>query len=231
MSSPTKAIDINGLRFAYGKDRPNVLDIPRFELNNGESCFLHGPSGCGKTTLLGIIAGVLKGTGDVQVLGNTLSQCSGAQRDAWRGANIGYIFQMFNLIPYLSVRDNILLPCRLHKARRDKEAPEAACRRLAAALDIEGLLDRGVLELSVGQQQRVAAARALIGTPALVIADEPTSALDTAHRESFLQLLRSQCSLAGSALLFVSHDQSIANLFDRRQSLPELNLAAQRRGA
>jgi putative ABC transport system ATP-binding protein len=235
MSNPTRAskpaaIAISGLRFAYRQGGEAVLDLERFHLGPGESCFLYGPSGCGKTTLLGLIAGVLAAReGSVNVLGAEMSTMSGRRRDAWRGENLGYVFQMFNLIPYLTVRENITLPCRLHRARQARlgnETAEQAADRLANALDLSGLLGRGVLELSVGQQQRVAAARALIGAPPLVIADEPTSALDTAHRERFLELLLGQCRAAGSALLFVSHDQGLAALFDRQVSLPEINRAA-----
>jgi len=169
-----------------------------------------------------LIAGVLKANkGEVNVLGQDLNKMSGSRRDAWRGSQIGYIFQMFNLIPYLNVRDNILLPTRLHSSRKAEDI-----HKIAASLGITALLDRGVLELSVGQQQRVAAARALIGSPPLVIADEPTSALDSAHRENFLQLLLAQCRAAGAALLFVSHDQSLAPLFEKQLSLPDLNRAA-----
>jgi len=195
--------------------------VGSFELGEGESCFLYGPSGCGKTTLLGVIAGVLEAqAGQVVVLGRDLRAMSGGERDRWRGENLGYIFQMFNLIPYLSVRDNILLPTRLHKGRK-AEGLEA----MAEALGIADLLERGVLELSVGQQQRVAAARALIGSPKLVIADEPTSALDAAHREKFLELLLGQSKAVGAALLFVSHDQGLAGLFETQRSLPEMNRA------
>jgi putative ABC transport system ATP-binding protein len=234
LSSPTSpnsplAIDLSGVRFAYGKGAP-VLDIADFRLLAGQSCFLYGPSGSGKTTLLGILAGVIQPqSGQVKVLGQSLDKLSSAKRDAWRGTHLGYIFQMFNLIPYLSVEDNIQLPCRLHKARLNRlgqQSPQQATQNLAQALGIAPLLQRNVLELSVGQQQRVAAARALIGAPELVIADEPTSALDTAHRERFLQLLLEQTRLAGSTLLFVSHDQSLAPLFDRQVSLLEINKAA-----
>ncbi len=227
MAAP--AIDIRELEFRYRANLPPVLRIPELRLDSGESCFLYGPSGCGKTTLLGLIAGVLTTrTGHINVLGENLSHLSGAKRDRFRGSQLGYIFQMFNLIPYLSVRENILLACRLHKQRRQRlgnETLEAASTRIAGALGIEALLDRGVTELSVGQQQRVAAARALLGAPPLIIADEPTSALDTAHREQFLKLLLDQAKLANSTVLFVSHDQSLAPLFDRRISLPEVNQA------
>ncbi len=213
---------LDGVEFAYGPQLPLVIDLASFELGAGESCFLYGPSGCGKTTLLGLIAGVLQARrGTLKVLGEDLSGMSGAKRDAWRGSKIGYIFQMFNLIPYLNVRDNILLPTRLHSSRKANQLGQ-----IAASLGIEDLLYRSVLELSVGQQQRVAAARALIGAPPLVIADEPTSALDAAHRERFLELLLGQCKEAGAALLFVSHDQSLAPMFHKQLSLPELNRAA-----
>lgn len=224
MSSPTRAssIALEGVRFRYGTKLPDVIDLDSFTLGAGESCFLYGPSGCGKTTLLGLIAGVLQATsGRIEVLGQDLTRMSSSQRDAFRGSHIGYIFQMFNLIPYLSVRENILLPSRLHASRKAD-----GLAKIAEALGIADLLERNVLELSVGQQQRVAAARALIGAPPLVIADEPTSALDAAHRERFLELLLAQCKAAGAALLFVSHDQSLAPLFETRRSLPEINRAA-----
>lgn len=224
------AIDIRELEFRYRPQLPPVLRIAALRLEAGESCFLYGPSGCGKTTLLGLIAGVLTTrSGQIEVLGENLSRYSSAQRDRFRGSQLGYIFQMFNLIPYLSVRENILLACRLHKPRRERlqgESLEAASTRIAQALGIESFLERGVTELSVGQQQRVAAARALLGAPPLIIADEPTSALDAAHREQFLQLLLQQAKVANSTVLFVSHDQALAPLFDRRISLPEVNQAA-----
>src|SRR5690606_18453910 len=139
---------------------------------------------------------------------------------------------LFNLIPYLSARDNILLPCRFSalRSRRVREAgrsPEAEAERLAAHLDLDrGLLDRPAAELSVGQQQRVAAARALIGRPPLVIADEPTSALDAARQRGFLELLLGECAAAGAALLFVSHDARLASCFDRVVALAAINRAA-----
>lgn len=224
MSNPTSrnSIALKDVEFAYQRGGPKVLEVGEFRLGAGESCFLYGPSGCGKTTLLGVIAGVLEPQrGTVEVMGEEVGKLGRGKRDRWRGEKLGYIFQMFNLIPYLSVRDNILLPTRLHRGRSGERLGE-----IAAALGIEELLERGVLELSVGQQQRVAAARALIGSPQLVIADEPTSALDAAHRERFLELLLGQTKAVGAALLFVSHDQSLAGLFEQQRSLPELNRAA-----
>ena len=219
------AIDVEALCFAY-RAGPPVLDIPTLSVERGERVFLFGPSGSGKTTLLGILAGVLRAdAGSVRVLGQDLGALSGARRDRFRAAHLGYIFQMFNLIPYLSVRENITLPCRLSRERRARlggTSPDAAAADLARRLEIAEWEHTPVTQLSVGQQQRVAAARALIGAPELVIADEPTSALDTDRRERFLELLFEQCAERGTTLLFVSHDRQLAPLFDRELSLPEL---------
>lgn len=218
-------------KFAYTTGR-TVLDIPRLEVARGARLFVFGPSGSGKTTLLGLIAGVLRATsGSVTVLGTDLTTLSSRRRDALRAAHVGYIFQLFNLIPYLSVLENITLPCRLSAARRARlggAAPEDAAYALAQSLEIGALLDERVTRLSVGQQQRVAAARALIGAPELVVADEPTSALDSDRREQFLQLLFERCSAAGATLIFVSHDRQLEHMFDRAVSLAELNQAAVR---
>jgi putative ABC transport system ATP-binding protein len=139
---------------------------------------------------------------------------------------MGYIFQMFNLIPYLNVLENILLPCRINRERRSRVAGaslESEARALAERLGIGHLVNESVTDLSVGQQQRVAAARALLGAPELIIADEPTSALDEDQRENFLDLLFTHCGAIGSTLLFVSHDRRMMPLFDRALSLPEIN--------
>lgn len=219
------AVVLDQLRFAYKQGR-DILDIPSLAVPRREKVFLFGPSGSGKTTLLGVIAGVLEAqSGTLRVMGEDLRALSGAKRDALRGARMGYIFQLFNLLPYLSVRDNITLPCRLHPARAARlngSSPVAAAEALAAQLDIAELLDEPARDLSVGQQQRVAAARALIGNPELVIADEPTSALDADHRAQFLETLFGCCERAGATLLFVSHDRSLESRFDRALSLPEL---------
>ncbi|HEU0124532.1 MAG TPA: ABC transporter ATP-binding protein [Bryobacteraceae bacterium] len=230
MSDTAPAIRLTDVRFSYVKGT-EVLRIPTFELARKEKLFLFGPSGSGKTTLLGVLAGVLGGySGSVEVLGRDLAKISGAQRDAFRGSHLGYIFQLFNLIPYLSVMENITLPCRLsaeRRARLNGTSLETAAHDVAKRLGIDELLSKRVTNLSVGQQQRVAAARSLIGTPELIIADEPTSSLDFDHRERFLELLFESCKAAGSTLLFVSHDRSLMHLFDRQLSLPDINKAGQ----
>lgn len=223
------AIQIKNLKFSYPGSAP-VLDVREFSLQKGEHLFLHGPSGTGKTTLLGLLAGILEASsGSIDVLGRSYSNLRGTDRDHFRGAHIGYIFQMFNLIPYLNVRDNIILPCRISAQRRQRLGGRSlhdAAEDIAAHLEIATLLDKKVMDLSVGQQQRVAAARALMGAPELIIADEPTSALDSDRREIFLQLLFREASQSSATILFVSHDRSLAPLFTRTLSLRDINTSS-----
>ncbi len=215
------------LRFAWPGAAAPCIDIERFEVHAGEAVFLHGPSGCGKSTLLSLLAGVLvAGSGRVCLLGHDWAAMGGSARDRCRVAHVGYIFQQFNLLPYLSVMDNVLLPCRF-SARRRAQGSRAQAEELLARMGLPAeLWQRTALQLSVGQQQRVAAARALIGRPELVIADEPTSALDEDRREAFLDVLLAACEANGSALVFVSHDRRIADRFARHVLLPEINRAA-----
>jgi putative ABC transport system ATP-binding protein len=223
MSAP--AIELENVRFAW-PGGPALLRISRFAVARGERVFLRGPSGSGKSTLLGLIGGVLTpDQGEVRVLGRPLHGMSSAQRDAFRGEHVGFVFQMFNLIPYLTVCENVLLSLRFSPDRAARVADrDAEVMRLLAALGLETeLLHRRVTRLSIGQQQRVAAARALMGNPELLIADEPTSALDHDARGSFLELLLDECATHGTTLLFVSHDPTLATRFDRAVSLPEMN--------
>ncbi|MBD9426940.1 ABC transporter ATP-binding protein [Pseudomonas sp. PDM15] len=229
---PDALIELNDLGFAW-PGQAELLDIPAFTLQRGESLFLKGPSGSGKTTLLGLLGGVQKpGRGSLKLLGQELASLSSGARDRFRVDHTGYIFQQFNLLPFLSVRENVELPCRFSKSRAQRASErhgsvDGAAAQLLEHLGLKAeLLERRADSLSIGQQQRVAAARALIGQPELVIADEPTSALDHDAREAFLQLLFAECRAAGASLLFVSHDQSLAPLFDRSLSLAELNRAS-----
>lgn len=225
------AVLLENVEFAYGSG-PIVLRVSQLRVEPGEKLFIFGPSGSGKTTLLGLLAGVLHtDSGVVRVLGTDLGALSNRKRDALRAAHIGYIFQMFNLIPYLSVHENIVLPCRLSRERRERlggVSADDAARALADSLHIGSLLDERVTRLSVGQQQRVAAARALIGSPELIVADEPTSALDSDRREQFLELLFERCIAAGATLVFVSHDRHLQHMFDRGVSLADINTAVVR---
>lgn len=228
-------VTLDGVVFGWGKGPP-VLDIAALALGRGERLFLRGPSGSGKSTLLGLVCGVLvPRQGRVTVLGRDLATLSAAKRDALRAAEVGVVFQMFNLLPYLPVLANVTLPCRFSPDRRRRAteasgSPEAEARRLLSRLGLTDprLLDTPVRSLSVGQQQRVAAARALVGRPALVVADEPTSALDADSRDAFLDLLLEEVSAGGASLLFVSHDMGLAGHFDRAEDIRALNRAARK---
>ncbi|MFN3579046.1 MAG: ATP-binding cassette domain-containing protein [Pseudomonas sp.] len=226
-------IQLDAATYAW-PNQPTLLDIQHFQLMAGEKVFLKGPSGSGKTTLLGLLGGVyLPDSGRITLLGEDMAGMSSTRRDRFRADHSGYIFQMFNLLPYLSLLDNVTLPCHFSKVRRERALARHPSLN-AAALDLlhslglrdPALFERSVNALSIGQQQRVAAARALIGSPELVIADEPTSALDADSREAFLHLLFAECAAAGSSLLFVSHDASLEPLFDRALSLRDINAAA-----
>ena len=215
---------LSGIRKSYlsGESELEVLHGIDLTLQRGEFAALIGPSGSGKSTLLNLIGGVLlPARGSVSLLGQPLGELSASQRDAFRADHLGFIFQQFNLIPYLSVLDNVLLPCRVSARRASRVSePEAEARRLLAGLDLDpALLSRPAAELSVGQQQRVAAARALIGQPEILIADEPTSALDAERQATFVELLLSEAKRAGSAVVFVSHDLRLATHFDQSLTL------------
>ena len=226
-------IDIRGLSFRWQPQAPVVLALDELQIGTGERVFIEGPSGSGKSTLLSLLAGVtVPQQGELHVLGQRLDQLGSVQRDHFRAHHIGYIFQMFNLIPYLSMVDNVALPCRfsrIRQARALQRSPslEAEAVRLLEHLDMAqaDLRHRPVTALSVGQQQRVAVARALMGSPELVIADEPTSSLDAGRREAFLRLLFEECSHTNATLIFVSHDASLEGLFDRTIRLAEINTA------
>ncbi len=223
-------VEIRQLRFRWPGQAQDCLVLPELRITKGERIFLHGPSGSGKSTLLGLLGGVLlPSAGTISVLGRDLASLSASQRDGFRVDHIGIIFQQFNLIPYLTVLDNVLLPCRFSPRRNDPArrttalAQDEACRLLGHLEIPSALYARRASELSVGQQQRVAAARALIGRPEIVIADEPTSALDAARQQAFLDLLSAECQASASTLIFVSHDERLAAHCDRLIALPEIN--------
>jgi putative ABC transport system ATP-binding protein len=224
----TTVIEVRDLEFGWSARRP-LLRIEYLAIAATERVFVHGPSGSGKSSLLSLLAGVvLPQQGSLQVLGTDLPRLAAATRDAFRADHFGIIFQMFNLVPYLSIVENVTLPCRFSvRRRRQVEALGGATReaqRLLEHLDLAGEARSAgaVMRLSVGQQQRVAAARALIGRPEIVLADEPTSALDTDRREAFLRLLFRECEAEGATLLFVSHDRSLERLFDRSLALDDV---------
>jgi len=235
MSSPV--VHLTDVTFRWPRAPRPVLDIPALDVAPGERLFIHGPSGSGKSTLLNLLAGVsVPEGGAVEILGTDLAALSNAGRDAFRADHVGLIFQMFNLVPYLSLTANVLLPCRFSVRRRQRAeaggsmAAQAARLMAEMGLDTAELENRPVAELSVGQQQRVAAARALIGQPELVIADEPTSALDADTQDSFLELLLAETHGLGAALVFVSHDRRLAARFERVIAIDEINRAGEASG-
>jgi len=227
----TSAIDISTLRFSWGIGQNPILAIERLQVKCGERIFIEGPSGSGKSTLLSLIAGVVRPQqGTIKVIGQHINALDGASRDRFRADHIGFIYQMFNLIPYLSVIENVTLPCRFSKRRRDRAVDRDAGFEIEAmrllnklGMDEPDVVKRPVTELSVGQQQRVAAARALIGAPEILIADEPTSSLDASHREAFIQLLSQECDRKETTLIFVSHDTTLADIFDRTIQIADIN--------
>ena len=229
-------VKLSSVRFHWRASGPLVLDVPAFEVAKGERIFLCGPSGSGKTTLLNLLGGVaVPEDGEIRIMNIDIAALTNTARDRFRADHIGFIFQMFNLVPYLSMIENVTLPCRFSVQRREQalamsETLEDEAIRLLThmRLDIGSLSERPVAELSVGQQQRVAAARSLIGGPELVIADEPTSSVDDEATQSFLDLLFAEVARVGATLVFVSHEVRLGELFDRTVELSEINRAAVR---
>ena len=225
-------IDVKSLMFRWPSADLPCLVIESLQVSAGERVFLFGPSGSGKSTLLALVGGVLTPQhGRIRVLDVELSTLKSRARDRFRVEHVGFIFQQFNLVPYLPVMENVLLPCRFSSTRaaRAIEAdgtPVDAARRLLEGMHLGPTVQaRPVTELSVGQQQRVAVARALIGRPELIIADEPTSSLDADAQQTFLELLLDECDRWATTLLFVSHNRQLASYFDREVNLPAINQA------
>lgn len=220
------AVKIDQLVFSYPANRKNIiLDIPAWSIHRGERVFIKGPSGSGKSTLLNVLAGILPAAqGRIELLGQDLGALSARQRDAFRARHIGIVFQQFNLIPYLSVLDNIRLAAHFGKMR-DAGASQHAQELFTTLGLAQTLTGKPAGDLSVGQQQRVAIARALVNSPEIVIADEPASTLDSDARDAFMQLLTGICDAQHSTLIFVSHDTGLAAHFQRITDLTALNRA------
>ena len=224
-------LDLKDVCFSWKNSGRELFNLPELLVKQHDHVFLQGPSGSGKSTLLALVGGILVSeSGTLKVLGTEIKSLSSSARDSFRVDHIGFIFQLFNLLPYLSIEENVILPLSFSKIRakragRTKIDQVNEAHRLLKALALgEQLAEKSpVTELSVGQQQRVAAARSLIGNPELIIADEPTSALDADLRHSFLELLFGECKKAGSTLLFVSHDSTLSELFNRKISMDEIN--------
>jgi putative ABC transport system ATP-binding protein len=232
-SPAPEMVRLGGVRFAWPGKGAFGMEVADFALHARERVLLIGPSGSGKSTFLSLLCGILvPQSGRIEILGTDLAGLGAAARDAFRAEHFGIVFQMFNLLPYGSVIDNVLLPLSFAPKRRRRATAKASAaeeaERLLARLGLEpGLLGgRSAADLSVGQQQRVAAARALIGTPEIVVADEPTSALDRDRQDAFLDLLFAETAAAGATLIMVSHDRSLGARFDRVVQLSDIARAA-----
>lgn len=224
-------LEVSNLRFRWPSGQQDVVDIENLCISESERVFIKGESGSGKTTLLSLLGGInTPCNGEITILGTSLSAMKQRNRDQFRSDHIGFIFQLFNLIPYLSVTENVTLACKFSTRRTQNalarsNSLEEEAHRLLSHLQLQDpeLLKKPVSDLSVGQQQRVASARALIGSPELIIADEPTSALDADAQENFLNLLLNECEKSGSAVLFVSHDSRLESEFHRTINLSDIN--------
>ena len=216
--SKDSIIDLKDARFRWPGRASFALSVPEFLVEKGQSVLLLGESGSGKSTLLSMICGtILADSGSVSVIGSDLKTLSGWSRDRFRAEQIGVVFQQFNLLPFGSVTDNILLPLKFAPSRRKRcHNPSRQAAELCQALGLpEGIASSKAANLSVGQQQRVAVARALIGAPPILIADEPTSSLDELAQSNFLDLMFHQVAAQETTLIMVSHDPRLADRFDR----------------
>lgn len=222
MSVPAiKLVDLN-YRYDSQKSESSSLTIPNWQVQKGSQVFLFGDSGSGKTTLLNLLSGVLPpDQGSVEILGCDISVLSNSERDAFRAKNIGVVFQTFNLIPYLSVIQNIKLAA--YFANNSKQDVAQRAEQLLTALKLENsLLEKPINQLSMGQKQRVAIVRALINQPKLLLVDEPTSALDRSARDAFMQVLIETCESMKTTQIFVSHDQQLMSYFSEVISIQSL---------
>ena len=222
-------VELKDVCFFWPDQQEPTLNIDTLSIAKGEHVFISGDSGSGKTTLLNLLCGIHQAkTGSIKMLGQDLNQLSNQQRDSFRGDHLGVIFQQFNLLPFLSVKENIQLPMGFSKKRSSKSVnTEEEIPRLLEALDLPlSLINKKVTQLSVGQQQRVAACRALLGAPELIIADEPISALDRKNSDNFLELLFKEADAHDSTIIFVSHDEHTAKHFSRVVELTDINQQA-----
>lgn len=208
-------ISINQLTFTYGNGTFR-LRIPQLILEAGRSAVIVGPSGSGKTTLLNLIAGILPGTGGEITVGTTaVHRLSDGERRLFRLLNVGQVFQDFQLIDYLNVLDNVLLPCRIHPSVTITKALRERAGELLNSVEMSSFMRRSVTRLSQGERQRVAICRALLLSPQIVLADEPTGNLDPVNAERIVRLLLAETHRSGATLAMVTHDHSLLPHFDQ----------------
>jgi ABC-type lipoprotein export system ATPase subunit len=218
-------LDITDLQKSFTApdgERTLIVDVPRFTLEAGEHVAVRGASGSGKTTFLNLIAGILQADkGRIQLDGQDMATLSEGKRDRLRARTLGYVFQNFNLLQGYTALENVMLGMLFGPGVDAKHA-----RSLLERVGLSHRINYRPAQLSIGQQQRVAVARALANKPKLVLADEPTGNLDQRHAGEALALIREVCRENGAALLLVSHDPAILGAFERSEDLGQLNRAA-----
>jgi putative ABC transport system ATP-binding protein len=208
-----------------GGETVDVLDVPAFAVAEGEQCALEGQSGSGKSTLLHVISGIMRpDAGCVRIDGLDITRLSEARRDQFRADKLGLVFQQFNLLPGFTALENVLVAMSFGSGKPDRWR----AADLLASVGLAHRLHHKPAELSVGQQQRVAVARALANRPRAILADEPTASVDAAHQRQVIDLVRGTCTEQGVALLLVTHDPAVAAQFPRRLRLEDFNRAAVR---
>ncbi len=226
----TYAIECQEITYTWPQAKSTTINIESFYVEKSDRLFIYGTSGSGKSTFLNLIAGLLSAdSGQIRILDQSIIKMSDRQKDRFRSKHIGFVFQQFNLIPYLSVEDNIVLPAKIAGINNVTSTNRARFLVEALLLDAN-LLSQRADQLSIGQQQRVAVARALINEPEILIADEPTSALDEESKDEFMDLLLKTQQRTGTTIIFVSHDKGLMKHFDKTLSMTELNTALSKRG-
>lgn len=219
MIRKSNILEVKKLKFNWEKKNSFNLNISKLVIKNNEKVVLLGESGSGKSTLLNLISGIVSpNVGKILINGVQITSLSAKKKDAFRNNNLGVIFQKFNIIHYLSPISNILLPCYFSSIKKNTiDFYKYRAVDLGKSLSIEKniLFQKNSKDLSVGQQQRVAIIRALINFPKIILADEPTSSLDKKNKNKFLKLLFKICKQEKTALLMVTHDNSITKYFDK----------------
>ena len=219
-------VNINSCIFKYKNTNKTIINIKNMNIQKGEHIFIMGKSGSGKSTLLNLLSGVIQPQeGSIEILGTNITKLSTSQKDKFRANNLGIIFQELNLIPYLSVKENISLASQFSKEKSNNiKNIENEIDFLLNKLEIPvELKNKKTMDLSVGEKQRVAVARALIGKARVIIADEPTSALDDEIKKKFIELLIKQANEYNSTLIFVSHDSSLSSYFSQVYNFDDIN--------